>query len=145
AGAGVAVGGRSVSFSPLARVTETNNAPGSPVFCGCPTTVTLSPGFKDVALHPARINTNGAVISTFQVSTPPLSLGTSNSIQEWGLAHLNCLTVPTSVTFLSRSKPSMEWCAEAGPAIHSPMAQVHAINNLLINSLSYLLEAPCEY
>jgi hypothetical protein len=39
----------------------------------------------------------------------------------------------------------MEWCAEAGPAIQSPMAQVHAINNLLINSLSYLLEAPCEY
>src|SRR5271170_2865248 len=109
--AGAAAGGRSVSVEPLAKVTETNRAPGSPLFCGCPTTVTLSPGLRDDALQPARIRTNGAVISIFQVSTAPLSLGTSSSIQEWGLAHLNCLTVPDSVTFLSRSKPSIEWCA----------------------------------
>ena len=57
AGAGVAAGGRSVSVSPLASVTETNRAPGSPLFCGWPTTRDLVARLERRGL-PARANQN---------------------------------------------------------------------------------------
>src|ERR1035441_9980017 len=51
-------------------------APGSPVIRGCAAMLTLSPGLSVEDFHPARTSTAGAVISTFQISTAPLSLGT---------------------------------------------------------------------
>src|SRR5689334_17337488 len=88
--------------------------------------LTLSPGFTVFDFHPARARMPGAVISTFHVSRPLLSLfGTSISIQECGLAHLNCLTVPTSTVCLERSKPVMEWCAYA--AALNPRRQAQAV------------------
>src|SRR5438045_3732395 len=108
AAAPAACGGRSLKTSPLGNVTETKSPPGSPVNIGRAAMVTLSPGLIRFDFQPARARMPGAVISTFQVSTPPLALGTSISIQQCGLAHLNCLTVPTSVTVLVRSNPAIE-------------------------------------
>src|SRR6185436_12333844 len=104
---------RSVRVRPSGSVTETKSSPGSPVSNGQPTIVTLSPGFRIVDFQPARAKTPGAVISAFHTLTSPLSLGASNSIHECGLAHLNGLTVPVTVTVFVRSYPAIEWCAKA--------------------------------
>src|SRR5262245_16480844 len=93
-----ALGACCVSTCPLASATETNSPPGSPFFIGRPVTLTLSPAFTVFDFQPARTRNVGEVISKFHRSLPPLAFGTSTSSHACGLAHLNSLTTPSTVT-----------------------------------------------
>src|ERR1700744_5049146 len=120
---------------PFAKVTDTKRPPGSPVIRGCTAMLTLSPGLRGFDFQPAFARTPGAVISTFQVSTPPLAFGTSISIHECGLTQPNPLMVPVSVTVFWRSNPVIEWCGYAGTAIQSPSRKAQALNSRFIMAL----------
>ena len=68
----------------------------------------VSPTFTEVDFHPLRTRYAGGFISKFQRAGPPLLFGTSTSSHECGFAHLNCLTVPSTVTVFVRSTPAPE-------------------------------------
>src|SRR5262249_30148815 len=83
---------------PSASVTLTKSPPGSPFLNGRAVNLILSPGLTEFDFQPARTRYAGGFISRFQTSVAPLSFITSISSQECGLAHLNCLTIPSCVT-----------------------------------------------
>src|SRR5262245_64182944 len=99
-------------------MTLTNSPPGSPFLNGRAVNLILSPAFTVLDFQPARTRKEGGFISRFQISIPPLLFGTSTSSHECGLAHLNCLTVPSTVTVFDVSIPAAAWCAYAETARH---------------------------
>src|SRR5215470_9353538 len=116
------------SVCPLGSVTDTKIPPGSPFMNGRPTTLTLSPALTVLAFQPLRTRYAGGFISKLHRSVPPLLLGTCTSSHEWGLPHLNALTVPSTTTVFVRSIPAAEWCANTVPVISRA-----AVTNIDIN------------